>query len=142
MTLRECVSPTKLSNLDIAELGIKSTLTDLDLRSLNEIIESFKESYDLVILDTAPFGNVSGTLSLLNAVDFPLVVVRRKHTTFQDMEDLENILQTNSLTEANAIVVDTFHPEITFSLNRGRRKYYRNKPESVFSKIKSLFVRI
>ncbi len=142
ISLREAVTPTKFPNLDIAELGIKSALTDFDLQAINGIIETLKDTYDLVILDTAPFGNVSGTLTLLNTVDFPVIVMRRKHTSFQDLEDVENILRTDSLSEANAIVLDTFHPEITFSLNRGRRKYYRNKPESVFSKIKSLFVRI
>ena len=143
VNLKEALVTTTIKNLDVAELGIKSTMSDMEVQAILEIIRTLQEQYDYIYLDTAPFGNVSATMSFLNASDMPVVVVRRKHTTLQNLEDIQLLVEQNSIAATYTVVVDTFPTEVQIlNFKRKRKNYYQNKQVGVFTKVKNLFARI
>ncbi|WP_296705120.1 polysaccharide biosynthesis tyrosine autokinase [Algoriphagus sp.] len=76
------VKKTKYDNLDLIVSGpIPPNPSEL-LFSINfeKLIDSLKEEYDVVILDTPPVGLVSETLDLLSLVDFTLFVFRQNYS--------------------------------------------------------------
>ncbi len=57
------------------------------------LISTFKQSYDYIIVDTAPVGIVSDALSVGRISDGVLVIVKAKSTTFSDFERVTDSLK-------------------------------------------------
>ena len=93
--LEEITIQTQLPNLDIIHSG-KIPPNPIGLLSGNktrELMEQLKQQYDIVIVDTPPYGLLTDSFMLMNYADLNLFVARvnytRKDVFSANMEDLE-----------------------------------------------------
>ena len=78
LSVEETIKRTSIENLDIITVGtIPPNPGDLLLSDrFKEILNSLKEKYEYVIIDSPPIGSVSDTVFLMNEVDLSLIVFR------------------------------------------------------------------
>ncbi|WP_027965268.1 CpsD/CapB family tyrosine-protein kinase [Halalkalibacillus halophilus] len=81
-TLEDCVTNSKVDNLDILPCGpVPPNPSELlGSRSMQKLIDTAKESYDMVIFDSPPVLAVTDSQVLANHTDGVLLVVRSKKT--------------------------------------------------------------
>lgn len=63
-----------------------------------KLISSLKDSYDYIIIDTAPAGIVSDTLSVAHLGEGLLLVIKAKTTTYHDFEKVVDSLKLANIT--------------------------------------------
>lgn len=74
---------------------------------LSEIINTLREEFDYIILDSAPVGMVSDSFNLSKNVDATIYVVRSKITRLQDIRFMNDVAEDNRLKRINIIVNGT-----------------------------------
>lgn len=72
--------------------------------SLRQMIDILKESYDYVILDTAPVGLVTDTLQISKLVDVTVYVCRLNYTPKFAIAELNGLAEENMLTNPCVVV--------------------------------------
>lgn len=79
---KSCVKNTEIEGLDFITAGpIPPNPSELIIGGkLKEAIESFKQEYDVVIIDNPPVGIVSDGVSVLNDADCPIYVFRANYS--------------------------------------------------------------
>jgi capsular exopolysaccharide synthesis family protein len=93
-------------NLDIIAAGpIPPNPAELlEKENLETAINYLKKKYDYVLLDTAPIGLVSDTLSVGKVADATLFVVRANYTLKADLELVNSLAAENRLPNVNIIL--------------------------------------
>lgn len=107
-TIKETIAP----NVDLLTVGKKTPepASVLDSKRLKDIIDKLKEKYDHIILDTAPYGIISDSASLLRLTDGIIVVSRFATTTNKELEfTLNGLKQLNA--EIVGLVLNAFDPK-------------------------------
>lgn len=110
--LEKTIRKTTISdNLDVITAGSipPNPAELLERETLGAAIEYLKKKYDFVILDTAPVGLISDTLSIAKYADVCLYVVRADYTLKSDIEIVNSMSMDNRLPNINIILngVDT-----------------------------------
>lgn len=103
--LQKVIKKSKYDNLDLIISGpVPPNPAEL-LASvrLTEMINSLKDHYDVIILDTPPVGLVSETLELLQYVDLTLFVFRQNYSKKAFIESLNNLKTSKNLKNVYAI---------------------------------------
>ena len=67
-------------------------------REFEALLQTFKESFDYIIIDTAPVGIVSDALTVGKASDGILLVVKEKSTTYSEFERVVDALKLAEIT--------------------------------------------
>jgi tyrosine-protein kinase Etk/Wzc len=67
------------------------------------LLHELRESFDYIVIDTAPVGKVADAFTLRNYVDQTIYVVRSGFTLKKQLDDVDNILKTGKL--PNPLVV-------------------------------------
>jgi capsular exopolysaccharide synthesis family protein len=95
---------TVMDNVDLITVGMRTPepATVLDSKRLKELMDKLKKEYDHIILDTAPYGIISDSASLLRLVD-GLILMSRFNVT--NRKELEFTIQ--GLQHLNADIVGT-----------------------------------
>ncbi len=138
--LAEAVVPTGKSGLDLVEIGTLPYRTDRDLALIADLIRSLGDTYDQIIIDTSSFGNNTDAYSLLQLADVPIVVVRRRKTSFGDLEELDEIFQKRPFKGVEVVILDTFEPKSSFTLFLKRKK--GEKKSNLWTRFKLLFLKV
>jgi Mrp family chromosome partitioning ATPase len=82
----------------------------LDSKRLKQLIDTFKDRYDHIILDTAPYGIISDSASLLRLVDGVVMVSRFNVTTKRELlYTIEGLDRLNA--DILGVVFNAFNPE-------------------------------
>lgn len=105
--LETLIQKTDIShNLDIIPAGpIPPNPAELlEKENLLTAIEYLKKKYDYVLLDTAPIGLVSDTLTIGKVADATLFVVRANYTLKDDVELVNTLVADNRLPNVNIIL--------------------------------------
>ncbi len=105
---RETIAP----NVDLITVGKKTPepATVLDSKRLKQLIDKLSERYDHIILDTAPYGIISDSASLLRLVDGIVVVSRFNITTKKELKyTLEGLSHLNA--DVLGVVLNAFDPK-------------------------------
>lgn len=76
----------------------------LERESLVEAIEFLKSKYDYVILDTAPVGPVSDSLTISRVADLTLFVVRANYTMKSDLDYVNTLFLEHKLPNMNLVL--------------------------------------
>jgi capsular exopolysaccharide synthesis family protein len=99
-TIKETIAP----NVDLITVGKKTPepASVLDSKRLKNVIDKLKDKYDHIILDTAPYGIISDSASLLRLTDGLIVVSRFGVTTHRELE-----FTLDGLKHLNAQIVGT-----------------------------------
>src|SRR5690554_3462282 len=106
--LRSTIAP----NVDLITVGSKTPepASILDSRRLKQLIDDLSSEYDHIILDTAPYGIISDSASLLRLVDGIVLVSRFNVTTRREMEfTIDGLNHLNA--DIVGVVLNAFNPK-------------------------------
>ncbi len=112
VNIKDIVKNTIAPNVDLLTVGKKTPepATVLDSKRLKQLIDSLAERYDHVILDTAPYGIISDSASLLRLVDGMIVVSRFNVTTKKELSfTLDGLHHLNA--DILGVVLNAFDPK-------------------------------
>jgi uncharacterized protein involved in exopolysaccharide biosynthesis/MinD superfamily P-loop ATPase len=135
----EATSNTSNQNIDILNLG-KVVFNNAEVASFSSLLKQLSAEYDRIILDTAPVGNDSRSLAIINSSDVPIMVMRRSHTAVQDILDVRNLYLGGVLKEFNCVLTGTFNAKGVFGSKRN--PYEKSKKLSLVQRIKISFARV
>ncbi|MFV1884719.1 MAG: GumC family protein [Balneola sp.] len=110
--ISDITNATIAPNVDLITVGKKTPepATVLDSKRLKQLIDKLSERYDHIILDTAPYGIISDSASLLRLVDGIVVVSRFNVTTKRELSfTLEGLQHLNA--DVLGIVLNAFDPK-------------------------------
>jgi capsular exopolysaccharide synthesis family protein len=125
-SMEEIIQPTEVPNLDMISSGpIPPNPSELLLSAdLNMLIESLKQQYDYVLIDSAPIGMVSDYTSFLSKVDITLYVMRMNYTRANYLSDLQKDYQLGKYKNLG-LLVNFYQPTSGKGYNY-RNYYYRS----------------
>jgi len=110
--ISDITNATIAPNVDLITVGKKTPepAIFLDSKRLKQLIDKLGERYDHVILDTAPYGIISDSASLLRLVDGIVVVSRFNVTTKRELSfTLEGLQHLNA--DVLGFVLNAFDPK-------------------------------
>lgn len=132
---KDAVKHTIAPNVDLVTVGQKTPepASVLDSRRLKETIDELKEHYDHIILDTAPYGIISDSASLLRLVDGLILVSRFNVTTLRELQfTIDGLKHLNA--EIVGTVLNAFDPKKStdyytnyYYYKRAYSEYYEEK---------------
>lgn len=111
VSLSNIVRSTVAPNVDLLTVGKKTPepATVLDSKRLKQLIDKLKDRYDHIILDTAPYGIISDSASLLRLVDGIIVVSRFNITTKRELSfTIDGLRHLNA--DVLGFVFNAFNP--------------------------------
>ncbi len=102
----EVIQRTRIENLDFISAGpIPPNPSELLLtKRLDELIEEFKEVYDIIVFDNPPIGLVSDGVQLLTKVDVPIYVFRANYSKRVYSEKLHEISKIPEIRNINVVL--------------------------------------
>ena len=112
VSLSSIIRSTVAPNVDVLTVGKKTPepATVLDSKRLKQLIDKLKDRYDHIILDTAPYGIISDSASLLRLVDGLVVVSRFNSTTKRELQfTIDGLNHLNA--DILGLVLNAFNPE-------------------------------
>lgn len=124
--LRSTIAP----NVDLITVGHKTPepASVLDSNRLKELIDKYTSEYDHIILDTAPYGIISDSASLLRLVDGIIVVSRFNITTKRELNfTLEGLEHLNA--DVVGLVLNAFNPKKSTDYYTNYNYYQRTYSE-------------
>lgn len=110
--ISEITNHTIAPNVDLITVGRKTPepASVLDSKRLKQLIDKLSERYDHIILDTAPYGIISDSASLIRLVDGIVLVSRFNVTTKKELGfTLEGLKHLNA--DVLGIVFNAFDPK-------------------------------
>lgn len=119
-SLDEIIQPTHIPFLDVITSGpIPPNPAELILSDgMREMLESLKEKYDYIILDTPPIGLVSDALELAPYSDVILYVIRQNFTK-KDMITLLNTRYKRDEIDNVSIILNSFESKAKYGYGYG-----------------------
>ena len=118
-TLKDYIQKTEIKNLDIITTGSipPNPTVLLESEKIEQVVEEFKDKYDVIIFDTPPVGGLTDALIMSRLADAVLIVARAKKTTIEMLENTKEALKTVG---ANIVGV------ILNRVDNKDDKYYKN----------------
>lgn len=134
-TISAVIQKTESKNVDLITTGpLPSELILLD--TMKTLIESLKESYDYVIIDTPPVGLVTDALILMNYADISFVLVRAEYTRKEFIKNLDRLAREHSHNHIGMILNGVEIGEkygygygVSYGYGYGNDKYYKDRPQ-------------
>ncbi len=126
----QVVRTTVAPNVDLITVGRKTPepASVLDSRRLKQLIDELSGDYDHIILDTAPYGIISDSASLLRLVDGLVVVSRFNVTTKRELSfTLEGLSHLNA--DVVGVVLNAFNPKKSTDYYTNYNYYQRTYSE-------------
>lgn len=79
----------------------------LSSNRIQEMISRLREEYDYVVIDSAPIGAVSDTLSLVQYANLIVYVTRANYTTFDDISYLNEVIKEKGIKNIGIVINGT-----------------------------------
>lgn len=125
VSLKEAVQSTVVSNLEVLSAGQKppSPTAITKSASFKNLLNTLKEQYDWVLLDTAPYGIITDASSFINEADGVLVVAEFGET---ETGEMQHTLDALKRVNANVLgtVLNRFKADISSDHYYGANSYY------------------
>ena len=104
--LNDCIRHSQLKNFDFITAGpIPPNPSELIISGkLDEIINTLKQSYDLVIVDNPPVGLVTDGISIIQKADYPLYIVRSEYSKKNFIENIDKLMIENKIKKLSVIL--------------------------------------
>lgn len=109
---KDVVLKTVAPNVDLITVGHKTPepASVLDSKRLKQLIDTYRSEYDHIILDTAPYGIISDSASLLRLIDGLIIVSRFNVTTKRELKfTIDGLEHLNA--DVLGIVLNAFDPK-------------------------------
>lgn len=118
--LEDVIYETSIENLHAIYSGpVPPNASELVLsKRVKELIDSLKDKYDYIILDTPPLSMISDGLTLINFVDVALFIMNTKHASRAGIRFLQEVTEKNPHVNA-AIILN--------GVKAGSWRYYYGK---------------
>jgi capsular exopolysaccharide synthesis family protein len=98
-SITDIIKSTAYDNLDIITSGpIPPNPSELILSErLEELLDNLRETYDYIIIDSAPLGLVSDTMKIMQHSDINLILVRENYSKKSFISDLNHLVEKHNL---------------------------------------------
>ncbi|HZX74688.1 MAG TPA: polysaccharide biosynthesis tyrosine autokinase, partial [Cyclobacteriaceae bacterium] len=108
-TLKEIINPTVIKGLDVITSGpIPPNPLDLiGLPKMEELINSLKQNYSTIIIDTPPIGFVSEYIILMKYTNANIYVVRSNYTNKAHLEKINRLYDDGKIKNINILLNDS-----------------------------------
>lgn len=135
-SLEEITNHIKDTNIDVLTTGtLPPNPSELILTDkMKELIQTLKENYDYVILDTPPVGLVTDALILMNYSDIALLVARASYTRKEFIKNLDRLSKEHTQHTFGFILNGVEIGEkygygygSNYGYGYGNDKYYKNR---------------
>tara|TARA_R110002049_G_scaffold3502_11_gene26265 strand:+ start:3913 stop:6336 length:2424 start_codon:yes stop_codon:yes gene_type:complete len=145
--LSDCIQKSQLKNLDFITAGpIPPNPSELIINGkLDEIIETLKLTYDLVIIDNPPVGLVTDGISIIQKADYPIYVVRSEYSKKNFIPNIDKLIIDNKISKLS-VILNGFNAKATgygyggqYGYGYGNGYGYYEENEDKKSKLKTLF---
>jgi len=105
-SIEEIIQSTTYQNLDIIASGpIPPNPSELILTDkLDQLIDSLREVYDYIFIDSAPLGLVTDTMHLMQYADTSLIVFRENYAKKSFVTDLNHLVEQHNLTNIGIVI--------------------------------------
>lgn len=80
---------TNISGIDMISIGDESKIDLLSSKEFANILNSLKEEYDYIFIETPPYKNNFESLSILNLVDTILIISEVNKNKIKDIEEIK-----------------------------------------------------
>ena len=104
----EIIRPTPYENLDLISAGpVPPNPAELTIsEKLRKLLQSLKEDYHYVVIDTPPMGIVADALNLTKMADINVFVVRKNHTAKQVFQFFNEVTKRKAVENATILLND------------------------------------
>ena len=103
--IKECINHTEIENLDYIAAGpIPPNPSELLLReTFDDLLNTLKKTYDVLILDTPPVGLVTDGLLAMKKVDLPIYVVKANYSQRSFIDNINRLLNSGQFNNLSII---------------------------------------
>jgi capsular exopolysaccharide synthesis family protein len=107
-SLDQVISKTESKNLDVITSGpIPPNPLDLiGLPKMDELMDSLKQSYDTIIIDSPPIGAVSEYIILMKYVNATICVVRSNYTNRHHLSTINKLFEDRKISNVSVLLND------------------------------------
>lgn len=132
----DIIVPTEIPNLDLISAGpaAPNPAELIASERTAEFIETLKDMYDYVVIDSAPVGIVSETFLLMKYSDVNIFVVRLEHTVKDAVRNALKSMENNGFGNFNVLINDLNTAKESFK-HQYDNKYYTDKEQGFFSRL-------
>jgi len=132
----DVIVSTEVPNLDLISAGPAAPNPAELIASgrTSEFIETLKEMYDYIVIDSAPVGIVSETYLLMKHTDINVFVVRLERTVKDAVKNAIRSMENNGFTNYNVLINDLNIEKESFK-HQYDNKYYTDKEGGFFRRL-------
>lgn len=128
---QECVRPSEIDGLSFITAGpIPPNPSELIIRgNLDNLLEEFKQEYDLILIDNPPVGVVSDGVLIMNKADCPIYVFRSNYSKRIFTERVGELLNSNKVAKLFVLLngVDLKRNGYGYGYGYGYGEYYEEE---------------
>jgi tyrosine-protein kinase Etk/Wzc len=110
-SIENCVQKSTVDNLDFITAGpIPPNPAELIIsKKMEDIIETLKLTYDMIVIDNPPVGLVTDGISIIQKADFPIYIFRADYSKKQYIQIVDRLKNENKFSKLSVILnsVDT-----------------------------------
>jgi tyrosine-protein kinase Etk/Wzc len=140
-SLEEVINHTKIEKLDIITAGpIPPNPSELlATQKAIEMLETLKQKYDYIIIDSAPVGIISDYLILQEYVDVHIYVVRHNYTTQKHLIKINDLYDSGKIKNISILINDIKGMVGGYYYGYGNNYgYYEDNKKGIVSRIRHL----
>ncbi|MCK4662097.1 MAG: polysaccharide biosynthesis tyrosine autokinase [Bacteroidales bacterium] len=110
--INECIKHTEIKNFDFITAGpIPPNPSELVLgKEMKNLIETLKNSYDTIIIDTPPAGIISDALTHFQRADYPIYVIKANFSKRNFLQNVNNLISEKNLTNLSLVLNNVEYP--------------------------------
>ncbi|WP_018478621.1 GumC family protein [Pontibacter roseus] len=108
LPLEEVIQKTDIENLDVISCGPipENAIKLLEQKKMSELINTLKQQYDYVVIDTPPIGFVAEYFILMKHMDTNLYVVKHKYTSKDMLTQVNELYAAKKLKNIYMVIND------------------------------------
>lgn len=102
----DCLKKSKIANLDFITAGpVPPNPSELTAgKGLSVLLQSFKELYDVVIIDTPPIGLVTDALNIFKNCDYPIYVIKANYSKRAFLYNLNHLNEEKHIENLSVVL--------------------------------------
>ena len=125
---QDCVRNSEIEGLDFITAGpIPPNPSELIIRgNLDDLLDEFKETYDIILIDNPPVGVVSDGVIIMNKADCPIYVFRSNYSKRIFTERVSELLNSSMISKLFVLLngVDLKRKGYGYGYGYGYGEYY------------------